>query len=227
MDPLGCAPRCEPQPEVRVLAALSGEELLRIRCRCRHDVVVAVAARLDVWPGEQRLLLQGGELWTKPALPVELALVNLGQGAGVQGTGVQGTVQLVRVRETASIRTPEGLRLGLLTRLSEMSPNIKHDGWCRDLGEPTSEVFLHIRDRLPHVGYKGIARALLLRRRMDELLPMADYDAAAVLQQVRWDDALWAHLAGIDSQAAKLFLRSLDEKGLIDLGRYRQRVARG
>ena len=175
--------------KVRVVQALTGEELLMARCRCRHDLVATLAARLDdVWPGEIRLLLQGGKLWTDPPLPAELV-----QAAA---DNKECTVQFLRVRETRSIVSPPALRLAVQTRLEEMSPTFQSDDWLRDLGEPTAMVFAPMRESMHLIGYKGVARALLLRRRMDELLPMYDYNAAAVLETVLRDDALWLQLRG-------------------------------
>jgi hypothetical protein len=61
-----------------------------------------LAARLDVWPGEQRLLLPGGKLWTNPALPAELEQL---------GSGGEAIVQLVRCDEARSILVPTKLLL--------------------------------------------------------------------------------------------------------------------
>ena len=219
MDPTSSLPRgCgEQTTAVRVVQALTGEELLSARCRCRHDLVAALAARLDdVWPGEIRLLLQGGNLWTDPQLPAELVQAAVDNEAC--------TVQFLRVRATRSIVSPRTLRLAVLTRLTEMSPNLYSDDWCRDLGEPTAMIFVPMRESMHHIGYKGVARALLLRRRMDELLPMYDYNAAAVVETVLRDDALWLHLRdNVGRDNAKALLKALDRKGVIDLGDQRWR----
>lgn len=67
-----------------------------------------------------------------------------------------------------------------------------------------------------------------VRRRMDELLPMADYNAAAVLETVLRDDALWRHLQdNVGRDNAKALLKTLHHTGVIDLGdeewRFRRR----
>lgn len=212
MDPTirGCG---EEEPtKVSVMQGLTGEVLLRISCRCRHDLVAALAARLDdVWPGEIRLVLQGGNLWTDPPLPAELVQL--------AADNKECTVQFVRVHATRSIVSPPKLRLAVLTRLSAMTPNFYSADWCRDLGQPTAMVFEPLRESLPHIGYKGVARALLLRRRMDELLPMSDYNAAAVLETVLRDDALWLHLRdNVERDNAMALLKTLNSRGVIDLG---------
>ena len=80
-------------------------------------------------------------------------------------------------------------------------------------------IFVPMRESMHHIGYKGVARALLLRRRMDELLPMYDYNAAAVVETVLRDDALWLHLRdNVGRDNAKALLKALDRKGVIDLG---------
>jgi hypothetical protein len=54
---------------------------------------------------------------------------------------------------------------------------------------------------------------------MDELLPMYDYSAEAVLETVLRDDALWDHLRyNMTRDNARAFIHALDRKGVIDLG---------
>ena len=75
-----------------------------------------------------------------------------------------------------------------------MSPNIHSAGGHLAEVPPTAMIFEPLGESMPMIGYKGVARALLLRRRMDELLPTHDYNAAAVLETVLRDDTLWLHL---------------------------------
>ena len=205
----------DPAISVRVILGLTGEVLLhRARCRCRHDLVTVLAAKLDdVWPGEIRLVLPGNNVWTDPPLPAEL--VQLAADKKLC------TVQFVRVRETRSIVPPPFFGQAILYQL-----NFDNDMWCcdndmwsRDLGQPTAVAFETLRRSLADVGYKGVARALLLRRRLDELLPMYDYSAEAAVEAVLADDALWDHLRyNVTRGTAKAFLKALGRKGVIDLG---------
>ena len=197
---------------VCVRQALSGEVLHHIRCRCRHDLVTVLVVRLDdVWPGEIRLVLPSGKLWTDPPLPAELAQLS--------ADNMECTVQLVRAHITRSIASPPALRLAIEERLKGITPNFYNSDWCRDLGQPTGVIFEPLREGLPYIGYKGIARALMLRRRMDELLPTHDYNAAVVLETVLRDDTLWLHLhTNVHRDNAMCLLRTLDGKGAIDLG---------
>ena len=134
MDTTFSQTQFEPYPKVPVVAALTGEELLCVPCRCRYDLVVAVASWLGAWPAEQRLLLQNGKMWTEPALPIEMVMSY--SARRVRGT-VEPTVQLVRVHHMRSILAPEVLRLAVLTRLADLAPTIRIEAVCRDLGEPT------------------------------------------------------------------------------------------
>jgi len=207
----GCG---EQTTKVRVVQALSGELLFNVRCKCRHDLVTALAARLDdVWPGGIRLLLQGSNLWTDPPLPAELVQL--------AADNKECTVKFLRVPATRSILSPPPLRLAVQTRLEEITPTFFQQSadWCSDLGQPAAMIFVLMRESLPYIGYKGVAQALLLRRRMDELLPMYDYNAAVVLDTVLRDDALWLHLRdNVGRNSARALLKALYRKGVIDLG---------
>lgn len=206
MDPTFSQSLFEPYAKVRVVAGLSGEELLCVPCRCRYDIAAAAASRLGAWPAEQRLLLQNGKLWTEPALPVEMGTLEL-------------TVQLVRVPHMRSILPPKELRWAVLVRLAELSPTVRIEAVCRDLGEPAGIVFYNMVEGLLNISHQCLARALLLRRRMDELLPMTEYDynAATVFNVVLRDHALWNDLRCVSKASAKKFLTSLGQRGIIDL----------
>ena len=198
---------------VRVILGLTGEVLFhRAPCRCRHDLVTILAAHLDdVWPGEIRLVLPSNCVWKDPPLPAEL--VQLAADKKLC------TVQFVRVRETRSIVPPPFFQMAILNQLTELSPNFYNAMWCRDLGQPTAVAFETLRRSLADVGYKGVARALLLRRRLDELLPMYDYSAEAAVEAMLADDALWDHLRyNVQRHNARDFIHALDRKGVINLG---------
>ena len=83
----------DPAISVRVILGLTGEVLLhRARCRCRHDLVTVLAARLDdVWLGEIRLVLPGNNVWKDPPLPAELLQL--------AADNKECTVQFLRVRD--------------------------------------------------------------------------------------------------------------------------------
>jgi hypothetical protein len=167
-----------------------------------------LAARHDMWPGEQRLLLPGNKLWTSPALPVELE--HLGWNGEV-------TVQLVRYDKTRSILAPPELLRALHERIGVPPPIGMVDDWFRDLGEPAGEVFLHCPQRVASIGYVGMARVLLIRRRMHELLPMVRYDPAVVLRTMLEDDAWWLEFQQICRDAANKFIKFLDKNGVLKL----------
>ena len=214
MDPTsrrlqGCGE--EETTKVRVVQALTGEVLLRKPCRCRHDLVAALAARLDdVWPGEIRLVLPGGNVWTDPPLPAELVQL--------AAANKECTVQFVRVRETRSIVSPPTLRFAVASRLDDMWPGLYRSDWFRDLGQPVAMICQPMREMIDRIRYMGAARVLLLRRRMDELLPMCDYNAAAVLETVLLDDALWRDLRDhVTRDNAGDLLRALNPKGVLGL----------
>jgi hypothetical protein len=194
------------QPIVRVVEHMTGKELLRCRCRCRIDLSAVLAARLHVWPGERRLLLPGGAPWTHPELPAELE--QLGWSEVV-------VVQLLRVPVTRNIWAPindvqEFHRHAML----EMPGNFNTDAWCRNLGEPAGMLFVHFPKWRYLIGYSGIARALLLRRRMEELLPIVEYNPALVLQTMLKDKALWKLLTVVTDDPAEQFVRYLAEQGV-------------
>jgi hypothetical protein len=169
---------------------------------------MVLAARLRVWPGEQRLVLPGGELWTNPALPAEL------EQLGWDGEAI---VQLVVDPETRNILAPPELRRAFHGKVREFTRNFISDTWCANLGQPAGMVFLNYPQYLATIGNLGIARALLLRRRMEELLPMVKYNPATVLETMLRDRELWEELKGISRGPAKRFVTFLKTQGLLNV----------
>ena len=195
---------------VRVTEGLTGAVVIHAECRCRYDLVSCLVAHVDgLWPGEIRLVLQNGSLWTDPQLPAEF----------IEQRTIH-TVQLIRVDATRSIPSSP-LSLGIVARLAQITHNVhinhNHDDWCRDLGEPTASVFERLRNYVDGIGYTAIARMLLLRRRMEELLPLHNYNADAVLTEVLHDDAYWAYLEHhVGKNNGKALVRSLWKSGIIN-----------
>lgn len=193
------------QPLVHVVAALSGEELLQCWCRCRHDLSMVLAVQLRVLPGEQRLLLPGGE-WTDPALPAEL------EQLGWDGEAI---VQLLVVPETRSIPAPPEL----LQAIQEcLHPEHMTSAWFHNLGEPAFMAFLRCPWYLSPLGYVVIARALLLYRRIEELLPTVGYDPAMVLRTMK-QDKTFSEDQHISDADAKEFIKFLDAEKLLNMQR--------
>jgi hypothetical protein len=167
---------------------------------------MVLAARLKVWPGAQRLWLPGGELWTNPALPAEL------EQLGWDGEAI---VQLVVVHETRSITAPPELLQAIRRALQ---PECMSNTWFCNLGEPANEAFLRCPWGPPQLGYLPIARALLLRRRMEELLPTLGYDPAAVLETMLQDNAFEeVQQQYISHESANKFIKFLDAEGLLNM----------
>jgi hypothetical protein len=165
---------------------------------------MVLAARLRVWPGEQRLVLPGGELWTNPALPAEL------EQLGWDGEAI---VQLVVDPETRSIPAPPEL-LQAIQRF--LHPDLMTSAWFHNLGEPAGVAFLRCPWYLSPLGYVGIARALLLYWHIEELLPTVGFDPAMVLKTMLQDNT-FNEDQYISDASAEEFIKFLDAEKLLDM----------
>jgi hypothetical protein len=91
------------------------------------------------------------------------------------------------------------------------------DDWFHDLGEPAGKVFLRCPQRVASIGFVGMARILLIRQRIQELLPMVGYDPAVALNTMLEDDAWWREFQMISHDHAEEFIKFLNENGILRL----------
>ena len=89
--------------------------------------------------------------------------------------------------------------------------------WLADWGVPTSIVYGLLAEDINQIGTVGMATALLVRRRLDEVAPTVGYDPSKVLQAVVGDWLLWHEVVrDIRKQPAKKYLRDLENRGIVN-----------
>ena len=201
--------------EVRVVSALDGQELLILSPRLplnRREVVCLIGLHLGFPRGSFRLIV-GGRVWDQAAVPDELAVTS--------------TVQLVRINARRG-HVPRLVWEAALERLQHLSPNANlFSRFHPSLGEPANESFQRVRDLMTLVGYKCMARWLLLCLRVGELA--GDLDDNDMLwpdlvmhlrRQLMADERFWDKLREMDNIFARACLLEVHDQGEVDLGEY-------